>query len=302
MARRAMPTWQERITHDTEPAIRVEHDLRYRYAGPAIAGAKLWCDLGCGNGVAAAAARPEGFTGQILLVDLDGGALQAAVSEIEGARTLQADLSNPADVARLADELKGKGAVVTCFEVIEHLETFVPLVEMLESLKGATVIMSVPNDAFWATENPHHKTMWGEGAFAELQSLLPEGHTVAPQVQLTGSAIALDEDGCVPTHFLASWGGAAPGSVREVVTTDLEAERDWVRRREADLSFYKAAYEQVLKEKDELTALVREHFARFDEWRSYIHDLERRLGLPLSGVSADESPRELPAAPDDAQS
>jgi SAM-dependent methyltransferase len=302
MARRAMPTWQERITHDTEPAIRVEHDLRYRYAGPAIAGAKLWCDLGCGNGVAAAAARPEGFTGQILLVDLDGDALQAAASEIEGARTLQADLSNPADVARLADELKGKGAVVTCFEVIEHLETFVPLVEMLESLKGATVIMSVPNDAFWATENPHHKTMWGEGAFAELQSLLPEGHTVAPQVQLNGSAIALDEDGRVPTHFLASWGGAAPGSVREVVTTDLEAERDWVRRREADLSFYKAAYEQVLKEKDELTALVREHFARFDEWRSYIHDLERRLGLPLSGVSADESPRELPAPPDDTQS
>ena len=47
----------------------------------------------------------------------------------------------------------------------------------------ATVVMSVPNDAFWATENPHHRTMWGEGAFAELQSLLPEGHTVAPQVQ-----------------------------------------------------------------------------------------------------------------------
>jgi SAM-dependent methyltransferase len=302
MARRAMPTWQERITHDTEPAIRVEHDLRYRYAGPAIAGAKLWCDLGCGNGVAAAAARPEGFKGQILLVDVDGDALQAAASEIEGARTLQADLSNPADVARLADELKGKGAVVTCFEVIEHLETFVPLVEMLESLKGATVIMSVPNDAFWATENPHHKTMWGEGAFAELQSLLPEGHTVAPQVQLNGSAIALDEDGRVPTHFLASWGGAAPGSVRDVVATDLESQRDWVRRREADLSFYKVAYEQVLKEKDELTALVREHFARFDEWRSYIHDLERRLGLPLSGVSADESPRELPAPPDDTQS
>jgi hypothetical protein len=205
-------------------------------------------------------------------------------------------------VAKLASQLQGKGTVVTCFEVIEHLETFVPLVEMLESLKGAAVIMSVPNDAFWATENPHHRTMWGEGAFAELQSLLPEGHTVAPQVQLNGSAIAQDGDERVPTHFLASWGGASPEGVRDVVATDLDSQRDWVRRREADLSFYKVAYEQVLKEKDELTALVREHFARFDEWRSYIHDLERRLGLPLSGVSADESPRELPAPPDDTQS
>jgi SAM-dependent methyltransferase len=295
-----MPTWHERITHDIEPAIRAEHELRYRYAAPAIAGAKLWCDLGCGNGIAAGAVLPEGFKGEILLVDVDAGALAAAAAEVPGARTIQADLSDPADVAKVAAELKGKGTVVTCFETIEHLETFVPLVEMLESLKGATVILSVPNDAFWATENPHHRTMWGEGAFAELQSLLPEGHTVAPQVQLSGSAIAGDDSGRVPTHFLASWGAAAPEGVRDVVPTDLDAQRDWVRRREADLSFYKVAYEQVLKEKDELTALVREHFARFDEWRAYIHDLERRLGLPLSGVSADESPRELPAASDDA--
>jgi methylase of polypeptide subunit release factors len=105
MARRAMPTWQERITHDTEPAIRVEHDLRYRYAGPAIAGAQLWCDLGCGNGVAAAAGRPEGFTGQILLVDVDAIALAAAADEVAGARTLQADLSDPADVAKRAGVL-----------------------------------------------------------------------------------------------------------------------------------------------------------------------------------------------------
>jgi SAM-dependent methyltransferase len=295
-----MPTWQERITHETEPAIRVEHDLRYRYAQPAIAGAKLWCDLGCGSGVAAAAAAPEGFEGEILLVDVDPVALGAAADELKGARTLQADLSNPEDIAKVAAELTGKGTVVTCFEVIEHLETFVPLVEMLESLKGATIVMSVPNDAFWATENPHHRTMWGEGAFAELQSLLPEGHAVVSQLQLNGSAIAEDADGRVPTHFIACWGGDVPPAVRDVVPTDLDEQRDWVRRRESDLAFYRAAYDQVLKEKDELTALVREHFARFDEWRSYIHELERRLGLPLSGVSAEESPRELPAASDDA--
>src|SRR5947199_10756259 len=112
MARRAMPTWQERITHETEPAIRVEHDLRYRYAAPAIAGAKLWCDLGCGNGVAAAAARPEDFEGEILLVDVDTAALEPAATEVPGARTLQADLSDPAAVAQPARERKGKGTVV----------------------------------------------------------------------------------------------------------------------------------------------------------------------------------------------
>jgi SAM-dependent methyltransferase len=266
-----MSTWQERIIDDTEPAIRVEHELRYRYAGPAIAGAKLWCDLGCGNGVAAAAARPENFAGDILLVDVDAAALEVAAGRVPRARTLQANLSDPADVAKLAAELKGKDAVVTCFEVIEHLETFVPLVEMLEQLKGAQVVLSVPNDAFWATENPHHRTMWGEGAFAELQSLLPAGHTVAPQLQINGSAIAEDGEGRVPTHFLASWGGPAPAAVREVVLADLDTQRDWSRRRDADLAYYRAAYEQLREERDGLAGRVR--------------DLEQR-------------PRELPAAAD----
>jgi hypothetical protein len=277
-----MPTWQERITHETEPAIRVEHDLRYRYAGPAIARAKLWCDLGCGNGVAAATARPQDFEGDILLVDVDADALEAAAREVEGARTLQADLSDPADVAKLAGELKGKGTVVTCFEVIEHLDTFVPLVEMLESLKNATVVMSVQNDAFWATENPHHRTMWGEGAFAELQSLLPEGHTVAPQLQLNGSAIAEDGEERVPTHFLASWGGEAPAAVRDVVATDLDEQRDWVRRREADLAYYQA----LASERDDLYAEVRRLSAELADYRRYIHELEGRLGDPLSGESS----------------
>jgi hypothetical protein len=286
MARQAMTTWQERITHDTEPVIRVEHDMRYRYAAPAIAAASLWCDLGCGNGIAAAAARPDDFTGDILLVDVDAAALEAAAVEVPGARALQADLSDPEDVKRLARELKGESTVVTCFEVIEHLATFVPLVEMLEGLKHATVIMSVPNDAFWATENPHHRTMWGEGAFAELRSLLPEGHTVAPQLQLSGSAIGPDGNGHVPTHFLASWGGEALPAVRDVVATDLDEQRDWVRRREADLAYYKA----VAAERDEFYAEVRRLSNQLADYRRYIHDLEQRLGLPLSGEPPQLAP------------
>jgi 2-polyprenyl-3-methyl-5-hydroxy-6-metoxy-1,4-benzoquinol methylase len=295
MARQVMPTWQERITHNTEPAIRVEHDLRYRYAGPAIAGAKLWCDLGCGNGVAAAAARPDDFTGEILLVDVDADALRVAASEVPGARTLQANLSDPGDVAKLAGELKGKGTVITCFEVIEHLETFVPLIQMLESLKGAAVIMSVPNDAFWAAENPHHKTIWGEGAFAELQSLLPEGHKTTSQLQLNGSAIGEDGAGRVATHFIAIWGTDAVVPVRDVVTSDLDAQRAWVRQREADLAYWKAA----AREKEELAAEVERLSLEFADWRRYIHELEGRLGLPRSGVERGAPAPQLP--PGDSQ-
>ena len=291
MARRTMPTWQERITRDTEPAIRVEHDLRYRYAAPAIAAAQLWCDLGCGNGVAARAGRPDDFNGEILLVDVDGGALEAAATEVPGARTLEADLSDPTDVKKLADELKDKGTVVTCFEVIEHLETFVPLVEMLASLKNPTVILSVPNDAFWAMENPHHKTMWGAGAFAELRSLLPDGHAVAPQLQLDGSSIGADDDGHVETHFIASWGAAKLEPVRDVVVADLDEQRTWVRQREADLAYWKAA----AKEKEELQAEVERLSREFADWRRYIHDLEGRLGLPLSGVERGSEAPQLPS-------
>jgi hypothetical protein len=146
--------------------------------------------------------------------------------------------------------------------------------------------MSVPNDAFWAMENPHHRTMWGEGAFAELRSLLPEWHTVAAQVQLNGSAIALDGEGQAPTHFLATWGGDALAPVRDVVATDLDEQRDWVRRREADLAYFKA----VAAERDELYAEVRRLSDQLADYRRYIHDLEGRLGLPLSGEPPQLAP------------
>ena len=43
------------------PSVRVEHELRYRSAGALIAGAGVWCDLGCGSGLAAAAALEGRF-------------------------------------------------------------------------------------------------------------------------------------------------------------------------------------------------------------------------------------------------
>jgi hypothetical protein len=296
-----MPDWQERVTRESEPAIRAEHELRYGLAAPLMAGAALWCDLGCGSGVAAASAL-EGREppARIVLVDVAEDALEDARRElrVDDALTLRADLSNADDVARvraaLLEQAPGAGTrCITCFETIEHLASFVPLVELLVELAeqhGFTVVASVPNDAFWSLENPHHRTMWGEGAFEELRRLLPADHGVLRQVPLQGSAVVPEEaqasfaaevhadaDG-VPSHFLVVFGAErarVAGGVR-VVQADLEEQRRWERQRESDLPYLQAEVSAMWKE--------------FNDWRAYIHDLERQLGLPLSGVEAGDEP------------
>ena len=286
--------WEERISRETNPAIRIEHETRYRMAAPAIRAAPVWCDLGCGNGIAAAAALGEPFAGRAVLVDLAEDALRQAEREIKADETvaLTADLSVEEDLRRVRDALldgSPGGGCITCFEVVEHLANFVPLVELFVELAEQhefTVVISVPNDAFWALENPFHHTMWGEGAFEELRRLLPDDHVVARQVALQGSLTLVDgADGeaahsvevaaghlAVPTHFLLGLGPntsrlAAAAAVGEA---DLIERRRWERQRENDLAF--------------LSALEVER----DEWRKYIHELEGRLGLPLSG--SDENP------------
>ena len=52
-----MSDWQERITRETAPAIRAEHELRYRIGAPLIAASAGMGDLGCGTGLAARGAR-----------------------------------------------------------------------------------------------------------------------------------------------------------------------------------------------------------------------------------------------------
>ena len=211
MARRAMPTWEDRIKQSSEPALRAERDARYRYAAPAIANAVVWCDVRLEG---EPPAPPEAFAGEVLVLA-------------------------PGDV----HQLKGKrDVVVTCFDVIERLDNVAPLIEALESLKHATVLISVPNDVAG-------QTAWSEGSFAELRSLLPDGHTVANQTALSGSSIG-PENANAPTHFIASWGGGALEDVREVAELDLDEQRDWVRRQLADLAFYKAAYEELKGERD----------------------------------------------------
>jgi SAM-dependent methyltransferase len=290
-----MPDWYERITQETPPDILAEHDLRYALVAPLIAESALWCDLGCGNGIGAAAAlagrRPGG---RVVLVDNDGEAIAAAERELGvDAVAITADLASPDGLARVREHVGGEeGTVVTCFEVIEHLESFVPLVTMLNELVqgGATVVLSVPNDAFWNMRNPYHLAAWGEGAMAELRSVLPDDHTVFHQVALSGSAV-LPEGGDErfdvgvqataagpPTHFIVAMGPQTdrvrPGA--QVTQLDVVAQRSWERQREAHLAVAEATIAKQSK--------------WFEEWRRHIHGLEKELGRPLSGAGEDDSP------------
>ena len=275
-----MADWQERITRDTKPSIRVEHDLRYAAAAPFVAGAATWCDLGCGTGVAAADALGDTPLARVVLVDADADALDQAGRDLQARDVVrvQADLATEEGVAAVLAALgDGEPGTITCFEVIEHLTTFVPLVGALVELgeQGWTVVLSVPNDAFWALENPYHETMWGEGAFDELRRLLPADAVVARQVPLDGSHLVVEgRDGplelppvtprpdAVPSHFIAAFGPRAGelASRALAIPSDLDGRRTWERQRESTLAVLEA-------ELAELRAYVKwssEEFARLN--------------------------------------
>jgi len=222
-----MADWQERITRETTPAIRAEHDLRYRLAAPLIAASAGWADLGCGNGVAAAAALPERPSARAVLVDIDERVVARAAEELglPDAVCLAADLTDPDALRRIGAELLECAGerIVTCFEVVEHLSSFVPLLQWSVELAregAATFVISVPNDAFWSIQNPHHLSSWGEGAFEELRRLLPREQTLLRQISLTGSAMIgwdgeptryelvaeIGGERAVASHFIAAFG------------------------------------------------------------------------------------------------
>ena len=223
-------TGKSESPHETAPAIRVEHELRYRAAAPLILAGGPWADLGCGNGLAAAARarrrapaacgprRPRGRGGR------RGAAAELGLPE---ATQIAGDLTDPGTLERIGEALRGSGGepVVTCFEVVEHLATSSRCSSgppRSRAMHAATFLISVPNDAFWSIQNPHHLTAWGEGAFEELRQLLPAERTLLRQVALTGSALlelgrradAARADAVTPAvdghasrrHFLAAFG------------------------------------------------------------------------------------------------
>lgn len=201
-------------TSDRAPALRAERRVRHAWAAPVVAAASSWVDLGSD--------APEG-----------------------------AVAADPADLDSLRELLAASDIAVTAFDVIEGLPGFAPLVGLLvDASSTATVLLSVANDAYWPHAQPG-STTWGEGAFAELRSLLPEGHVIAEQVALQGSAIGPGrhdlavqvEDDPVPSHFLVAFGprAAEVAGAAEVAPVDLGEQRAFERRRDSDLALLRGA-------------------------------------------------------------
>jgi hypothetical protein len=259
-----MTNWEERIKRGGDPSIVIEHVVRYRFAAPLLTGADLWIDAACGTGFApslllADLAPPPR---QTLLVDADESAVAGAANALRSLdpRTLVADLSTDAGLAALDEGIgptDGLRVAITSMETVEHLERPMPFVQWLRdraTRHDTDVVLSVPNDAFWAMENPFHKTMWGEGAFDELRRLLPD-HLAAAQFPINGSCITTGPGGDqaidiradtssarVPSHFLAAFGPRRDRLVPAAgaTLTDLPARRKWEQQREADLAFLSA--------------------------------------------------------------
>src|SRR5438270_1657296 len=104
-----MSDWQERITRETAPAIRAEHELRYRLAAPLIRTSAVWADLGCGNGLAALAGLGDSRPGHLVLVDLDASAVADAAGELaaEQVSQISGDLSDVKSLREIDQTLLG---------------------------------------------------------------------------------------------------------------------------------------------------------------------------------------------------
>jgi Methyltransferase small domain len=277
-----MPGWEDRIDRSTDSALIAEHVARYRFAMPVVRRSAVWVDLGCGNGLAAREALAGSFEGKLLLVDNDASALETASQELRSSNpdAMLADLSLSADLERVEEGVasvdSGAGGCVTCFETIEHLPSFPPLLQLLTRLSASrrfTVLLSVPNDAFWSLHNPHHQTMWGDGAFEEFRSLLPQAHAAALQFPLAGTCIQPDGEqraehqlavavtaDRIPSHFLVWFGPnlEGPSAVAACVQVDLDERRAWERQRESDLAFLRQRESDLVYHAHEADELRRE--------------------------------------------
>jgi hypothetical protein len=262
-----MPDWQERITRDTPPQIRLEHVVRYAAAAPLVLGGAPWCDLGCGTGLAAEEAFAGGSPTRALLIDVDDGIAAEAAARFPKADTrhIALDLSRDDGVQVVREVIADwDGPCITCFELIEHLDDVGPLVRFLGECgeAGATVLLSVPNDSLTGVQNPFHKSSWGEGSLAELRTLLPENR-VLEQVAIVGSAIRGSNDAPAdislgvrvepsagPSHMLVAFGprAADAATANRAGVLDAEEHMWWERQREADLAYFKARLARLEKQ------------------------------------------------------
>ena len=259
-----MSGWDADDDGGTRGPRRAQAQVRYGLVAPLVAGAPLWVDLGCGLGADAHPALAGGAPRRAVLIDNVAGAADEARAALglPAATTtcVTADLETDEGLRAVRDaagELSD-GAVITCFDTLGALGSFVGVVDLLADAaqRGATVVLSVPDHQYVALEDPlgrgpSPRTMWGPGAVAELRRLLPEPQTTLRQVALAGSAIVpeavdagvalapVEIPAALPgVHLVLAAGPRAPELAPQaaVVPADADADRRHDVQAAADLA------------------------------------------------------------------
>ena len=129
--------------------LEAEHQVRYRFAAQ-VAGGRSVLDAGCGVGWG-------------LAVLLEGGASEGSGIDLSAAAVAEAQQRLPGvtvsvgDVCALPPQI-GRYGLVTCFEVLEHVEDYGAA---LDALVGALepdgiLMVSSPNPGIYPPGNPFH--------------------------------------------------------------------------------------------------------------------------------------------------
>ena len=191
------------------------------------------------------------------IVDRVVGALAADRAPLDAASLAGDPPDADALVAALREQAQ-EGSVIACVGVLERLSGFAGVVHALVALateRQATVVLALPNDAAVDAAAGPRRSVWGEGAVAELRGLLPADHVAFNLVALRGAvlvpaggahALSVDVDTEVPARapaaFVLAFGPRAQRlqSTSEVAAADLSAERAHERARTAELEVLRA--------------------------------------------------------------
>jgi SAM-dependent methyltransferase len=130
--------------------IEAEHVVRYRWAAAAAAGKRV-LDAGCGTAYGTAMLADAGAT-EVVGVDLAESVLESVRAEMPDSVNLR---SGDLRALELDDD---SFDLVVCFEVIEHFEEPLTVLDQLARVlaPGGTLLISSPNRGVYPAGNPHH--------------------------------------------------------------------------------------------------------------------------------------------------
>lgn len=282
----------ERFAPDGPRARRIalEHLARYRFAVTLAAGRSV-LDVGCGEGYGTAILSEAG-AGIRCGVDL-ATAVVARARRRYGA-------SGPRFVAADAVRLPfadGAFALVTCFEVIEHLERPQQLLAECRRVcaEDGLVLISTPNRLMTVERSAFHVREYDPG---ELQDLLEEhlpGARVVPQTSLAQSSVGEERrtggwaDELERSDYLvACWGAGLPDRIRgageHVRLADVE------RLLEQSLRHFMDLVDRVDADRGNLRGRLRqveETLAGVEADRQGLHGVIKELEQRLQSVDED---------------